>query len=476
MKRLYLDTPNTTVLHLHAARIDMKKLFIALFLILFLTSPSWAATYYVRSGGNNGTCDGTQNEDAGDGTCAWATLSYACGQVSGANEIYVANSITDNSQCVLAAGVDINGAGKGSVNVTTNVTDVDGYIKLLTEWPALVSGNHTISNITFRGGTSGTSRNGYLGIRARRRHNITIHDADFKWFRISGIWIDNYSGETVAEQTEWPGYPTAYPDTVPPSWVNTISIYNCDFYRTSGSELDTAGGGADPSPWGFTTGAITIGGGVEDVTIDNVNIYNDFSNCGQCIDMQMNYGWLDNVEIENSHFECDHTYASVAFAIEGYRWRNDSKIHDNTFESSISMVRRGQAALEGASSWHVQIYNNTFDLTGYTDGAGEGGMSAIEIAHNFVEVYNNYVECDGSWCDGFFVGPDGGDVEGVMIRNNAVYFPNYTGVFISDNTTSGGLDDIFIYNNVLDGGLQGQFIVVYGLKRQRTMTHLTMSE
>lgn len=55
----------------------MRK-FIPLVLLLFMVYDiAFAATWYVRQDGNDSTCDGTQDEAAGDGTCAWATLEKA---------------------------------------------------------------------------------------------------------------------------------------------------------------------------------------------------------------------------------------------------------------------------------------------------------------------------------------------------------------------------------------------------------------
>ena len=61
----------------------MKKLFLVIsILFFFCVGLANATTYYVRTDGNDSTCDGTQDEAAGDGTCAWLTIPYGQSQLS----------------------------------------------------------------------------------------------------------------------------------------------------------------------------------------------------------------------------------------------------------------------------------------------------------------------------------------------------------------------------------------------------------
>ncbi len=113
----------------------MKKIFLAILFLILLSSPAFATPYFVRPGGNDSTCDGTQDEDAGDGTCAKANPQAAVDLATSPGDTVTVRAGTYTGFTSAASGS--SGGGyitiKGYAGETVNIRDAiitHDYIRL----------------------------------------------------------------------------------------------------------------------------------------------------------------------------------------------------------------------------------------------------------------------------------------------------------------------------------------------------------
>jgi hypothetical protein len=169
----------------------MKKTFFII-LFLLLSSTVLAATYHVRTDGNDSTCDGTQNEAAGDGTCAWLRPWYGARQLANNDTLIIHPGtyyVEDNWICDTTLGSSCTWA------------TVDGA----TYRAAMISPNANVTGWTIRGEdadnmpvlriTSSTHTDRELPIIG----SYTTHtNATMKWLHIMGqMTIIGGSGATI---------------------------------------------------------------------------------------------------------------------------------------------------------------------------------------------------------------------------------------------------------------------------------------
>jgi len=113
----------------------MKRILTAAALLLLFAVQSFATPYYVRKDGNDSTCDGTQNEAAGDGTCAWLTVDYAAGQIIAGDVIRVQEGDYNETvtPSVSGSGVDATITFIADDTVTINGFSFSGqdYIRII---------------------------------------------------------------------------------------------------------------------------------------------------------------------------------------------------------------------------------------------------------------------------------------------------------------------------------------------------------
>lgn len=390
---------------------------VSFFLMVSAFSAAWATTYYVDPNGMN-----SSGRD-GSMTQPWASLSYACSRVLSGNHVIYINtgSYTDNTQCILPVGVDIEGAGVSSVTINSALgSSGTAYIQgHSTPYQTMVDGSHEISGFTL----NGSSRTLQVGISTRGRSNINVHDVNFLNIRFCALRIVGYDVDFGG----WPDH------NIAPNWwgtgvtVSNVTVTNCG--------VNAAGNG------GWNTGAIMLdclkGAVVSGITVNNL------SGTQTGVGIKTESGWLDSCEFKNSTFSM-YLSNGDAFPLEfTYGMQNDVLIHDNTFNHMVSIVRNGPVSLVPGSSWHVQVFNNTWIM----------GLNApaLEGSHRYMRVYNNYIDAANTGSGIQFAHDNIGIAAGNATLNsqadhNVIYRPNSFGCQIYDY---GNITGANFFNNTI---------------------------
>ena len=346
----------------------MKKILLLLILLCCISSPVLAATYYVRTDGNNSTCDGSENSAAGvDGTCAWATIQWA--------EDHVARTSSD-------AIIRVQ-SGTYNESVTVNIaTSGSNYITFVGEGATrpivrqFVLGTSYVKMINFEITHTSTSYSGAI---------ITSGSASYIQI------LDNYIHETYTSNgcTICTGQPATfqywtirgntmyYADCIPGTWCRSGGQYDIMWIGGYGSA------GATADHW--------------------LVEYNDFSRAtdylhvfGQYHAIRNNYlhdrsptYWSDtgsyHVDISQAGSDSAQLYArnhlfENNFIADSSGWNDDHGMlqQDNANYGDYNIIFRGNVSANmgaGGSACvatnHCGFYNNTFylmNITGYTIG------------------------------------------------------------------------------------------------------------
>ena len=372
--------------------------YIIIALIIFVPTFVWSTTYYIDTAGDNG-----DNGGVGD---PWASLSYACSQVAaGAHTIHInaGNYDSDTGQCILALGVDIEGADKDTTTINFNYSGyyIDGYSG------SDSTGDHEISGVTWIGQRTA----GYYGMRFVMRDNISIHDCDFSNINQQAIFIRGQDPADSGAENETP----------PATWADNITIYNNTFTSCA---IDD----------GTVKGAVSITS-VADIEIYN-NDFDETATTGQTI--KSVYGWIKSGLIHDNTFSVFGRGGAIN--IELWNMCEDTKVYNNTFTTGFLSFVAGQKL---AGTWSFQFYNNVI-----TD------MMANEFSVDFEEIYGNhfYGTYAGTYGHGSLSlwpthGTSTGKIETVYIHNNIFHDTSGYAIGFSGNVD---YDDIKIYNNTID--------------------------
>jgi hypothetical protein len=368
----------------------------------------------------------------------WATLSYACHRVpSGEHTIHInPGTYTDNNQCVLGIGVDIQGTGKDRVTIHSSYSGA--YIHASSN--RLSTGNHEISGFTIQGGSSPLNRRLNLGIWIKNRSSVSIRDMRFR-----NIECPAESTQAGAIEIE-----NETPDSVckaPRDWLTGIQIYNCEFYDC-----------ARHKDGNNNSGAVHVYG------ISGLEIYGcvfDESNTdGQCIKSVDSGGYLKRAKIhDNSFTVADSSIVRPEpLVVEFWGMSEDSEIYKNAFYNGYLSFTNG-AKLNGA--WSLMFHDNVVE---------NGGMHEFSLDN--VDIHNNYftryfeprdwgggggIALWGTRCDA------DADIENWRVRNNVFYDVLDHAIYIQEDVE--GIDTFYnrvhIYNNVIDTvGKSGHGIVM----------------
>lgn len=389
--------------------ISRKTFLLFCFFILYYCSFAWGTYYYIDPAGNDGTGDGSAGNP-------WYSLSYTCSQVATSGDVIHINAgtYTDTGYCLLAVGVDIEGAGRGSVIINSSAghPTYGSYISAVSVSETI--GNHNIHDFTIDGGDTAN----LWGIRTRHRHNVTIYNMGIQNFARTGVRVE--------------GYPDTQSNFEPPYYATGVSIHDNIFTNTSYGVMEPD----------LHYGALEIES-LEGATIYNNTMNEDEAGRGVGI-KHANYGWFKGVDIYNNTISTYFADAN-AFVVEVYNFCDDSRIRDNTFNGPFSLNGGLHTKIAG-SDWNLQIYDNTFNLSAWTE------ETFVEASHYWLDFYQNYIVGNdtyirgvGIWTTNYLTADS---VDHVRIRNNIIYNTAETSIYIANNAKA--YDDIQIYNNIID--------------------------
>jgi hypothetical protein len=394
---------------------------LAILAVFVMSSIGWAAEYYVDPHGSDISGCGSQANP-------WKSLSHACGKVTtSGDKIYVnAGTYTDNSQCTLAVGVDIEGAGKSGVTINTT-TGV--YIAASSNVPT-VDGNNDISGIGVYGTDSNTC------IYSVGRNNQKIHDCHLEKF---GLAIDIR------------GKSTTWKDDCSSSETETCTYCdNNEMYSVEPSVTDWATG---VEIYNNTITNATI----HPLTIKNAKIHHNTIN--NSITNKCGVGgtslWWSGVEFYDNQIHMK-TVAWSVIALEVWMVEDNARFYNNWTNGWFSILKNPHGP-NSPYSW--QIYNNKFE-SNLTPGDVRVALETCYLVKNVLiegnyfantGAQNTYDKGIGIWGYGVH--------KNIIIRNNVLYNIDGDGIQIGIDQLKANMtpdyDDIYIYNNLFDNMASG---------------------
>ncbi|MBK8496131.1 MAG: T9SS type A sorting domain-containing protein [Chitinophagaceae bacterium] len=401
-----------------------------------------AATYYISPTGNDATGNGTIGNP-------WRTLFKATSTVTAGNIIHVnAGTYTETLQCNLAVGVSIEGAGRATTIIRSNITG---------QWSTLLqlnsgqntNGNQRISGITIDGQYVSESNNKtWIGIWVTGRSNVLINDCSIINFRDRGVIFD---GNNVTD-----------PVTDPGNYATGNKFYN-------NTVLNAAAVTAN-----YGSGMINIGGQQGMEIYGNTMIQNQrvaFKN-GWPIKYWDN-GWLKGCKIYNNTLtkaayqgsypgeNSDWDFAIELFNIEGL------EIYGNTIQGSIDLNYNRKGAYAFCAWIHNNIVGRSIANPNFESGIIlEFRTEHILIEHNVFNNTSSGVQFNTRTVNqnGGYPNPGGGTPAGGfsyllnnVIRNNLfsnIYQGNGVGTatgiaVISESGNDPQINGLDIYNNTI---------------------------
>jgi len=489
----------------------MKRI-ITILLVLF-SCICHAATYYVRTDGNNGASG--LNNTTNITTGAWATMAYAVTNATTAGDIIyvVAGTHTVSTELGLAVGVSVTGDGVTSIINATATADWSTLFSLSSADGT--NGNQSISNLLLEGGYIAEGNDKcWVAIWITGRSNVIINNCTIQNFYERGIIVNGIN-------TDNPGTDDGFTHATG-NEIHDNLIYNCARYNV--------GGGAGCINIGFQDGML-----IYDNTIQQNERVNGAN--GWCI-KYWNQGWLKGCKIYNNtlnkkvyhgdypgdggwdfnielfniqgleiygntiegaidlnyNYKGSYGYAAwihdntIGRATQGTKvegaiileWRSENVIiEDNTIRNvtyGVSFNTRGQALngddrdnepggnTPGGYSYidSCIIRNNLF--YNLYNGAGTGNRFAIGVISegiinldpqvNYLRIFNNTIVADAT--DPISVGLDftsqtNGDVDSLWVINNI--FQGLSGAYIMGDATNTNISNCLLrYNDVYNCG------------------------
>lgn len=417
----------------------MRRLFFILAFLLLLPQAGWGATYYAD--GDDGVNDGDCGNGTGSDACA--TISYltetrGLAQNSGDIISIGAGAMTDNNQVVLELGVDITGAGKASVTISSNYGGY--YISAVSG--SYATGNHEISGFTLSGGPDADNRALDGGILVQDRHNVEIHDVDFQFIEVPAA--GGFHGAINIDNT---GAGTSSP---PGTYLTDISIHDCSFTACS---KGIAGG---------ARGAIGING-TDGATIYD-NTIDESAAKGSCIEcMAGSGGWMKSGSIYNNTMTvADSTVTrDEHMIIELWYMTDDTAIYGNTFNHGYHSFVGGD---KGSGTWGMKFYNNLLN-----------NNSIVEVSMEDAYLYNNFFNgvhkedyTHGKKICLWFTPPTNitDVIDNIVIQGNVFWDYDAIAIYITDANCDGtcSVTNVKVYNNTFDGNntLVWPYYCIYG--------------
>jgi hypothetical protein len=384
--------------------------------------PSTGTTYYVSPNGNNQRGDGSLNNP-------WATLSFACSHVTTFGDIIHVNAgaYTDNTQCVLSLGVQIEGHSPSTVTIATTANP---FISAVSNIPT-VNGSNEISGITFVGNGANAA------IASTGRNNQSIHNNVFHNFPVHGVLVQGKIPLFISAVTTCSNFSTATSQapniecTVEPAstdWATGITIYQNTATNTN-----------------FMVHTVK-GAAIYDNTIDNS------ANAGVSAFGHTAYFW-SGVRFYNNTLRI-HDNERTNINLEVWEIQDDTIFHDNVFDGWVSLVQNTHGV---GIPYSYEIYNNDFSsniIQGNLSTALEVGffVSNVRIDSNFFSNTGGnvtYHRAIGIWGTG--------PVNSINVTRNVLYNINGAGIEINSTFVTpeallypANIANVYIYNNAFD--------------------------
>jgi len=373
-------------------------------------------TYYIDESGDDSTGDGSSGNP-------WASLYYACSQVTtSGHTIHVnAGTYNESSQCNLAVGVNIEGDGDTSI-ISSNISG--SYTPTIRLYSASegTNGNQTISNIKMEG-----TNTAWSAITVFARSNVSIYSSTFSNFFKYGV---SFSGRNDIGSTP----PTTY--------ATGNKFYNNNLANCS--DFETGGDGYGEFQFGGQEGMEIYNNYM--TSIDRATRRNGypikFFAGGYNKDFKIYNNTLITANDSNSGLFYD-------FAMELWHTKGGAQIYNNTMMAGIDF---GGAytyiCLEkGSYDYGAWVYNNTIGPTSsitsrvgiYLECSTEG---AIIEKNLFKNLHAGISISPNAACSGQNVS------QNHTIRYNV--FNNITnyGLYSTNDGTGAVVDSIDIFNNV----------------------------
>jgi hypothetical protein len=345
------------------------------------------ATYYVGPSGNNSR---TLVQAQNSGT-PWATLSYACSQVSSNGDIIsiLAGTINDNSSCTLANGVSIEGV-QGSSIIRTNYSSSDldsGYI-------VTSSGTNAshISGIYF----DGNSLTGSTAI-VISRSNVHVFNSTIINFWLQGV-VCRGNGNQIGNK-----------------------VYNCIITNSGGRSADEQGNVGIRYQTGFEMYGCTITQTKRNSNeqLGNVGINAGTGHCVYTEDFVFASKIHDNILWGTNQNESGHYSFTMEFwCVDKTQLGHGTEIYNNTIRGEVDI----SSAYKGSYSYSFDFHNNIhgYDLSDIPSDVGNTSVILLQFEET---------------------------MDDVIIRNNT--FKNADKpIYFCSNGTSGTVNNLLIYNNI----------------------------
>ena len=393
--------------------------------------------FYVTTGGSDSTGDGSSSNP-------WASLHKACASVSAANSIIHvgAGRYTENTQCVLAKQVSIEGEGTASTTVVSGVSGAHTPLLYLSS-PHGTDGSQHISGIYF----DGNGRTTDYALQSYGRSNVEIYNCTFIDFDKYGIMMfGNASGE--AESTSVP-------------YATGIKIHDCTITNNAYYESGI-GGGANI----FV--ACVEGAEFHHNTVTQQRA--SYTNgCGFKCD-----GWTRGVKIYNNTYygdpnTDDDTADSWNFSIE---WWGDYGSESNGLEIYGNTLWYGQVDISGrytgpgnGYSFGADIYNNTMGCPSSPSNMRQAMILEENVELNRIYVHHNRFQYVKEAISMYMTNGNNTDDAFPSIYETYIYYNEFvsiTGFAVNAREIGYGgtglwplggntLDGLYIYNNTIRG-------------------------
>jgi len=385
--------------------------------------PPITGTYYVDPSGSNSN-DGSIDSP-------FATLAYACAQVTTVGNIIHLNAGTFNEtvESELHEGVSIEGEGNTSIVKSS----VDGNTSTL----SLYSGSESItpqhiSNVKF----DGNNLTAYRAIYVGKRSNVEINNCTFINFNYYGISF--YGGGTGEDQ--------------PTTWSYGNKVHDCIITNCSA--------------W---VGAKNGGEGKGSITIDGTEaceIYNNTITQKGRSGYMNGYlikcvgGWNKGLKIYNNIMDKEPVTTSnedlvYDFAIEIWQGLGGLEIYNNQITGGSIDLSGDGGNTKGTYEFAAWIHHNSIGSQSLSNSDNPVGILFEVGCQDIIVEYNHiYNVSEGIWMpiyDNIVTKTNHYDIKNMTIRYNIFDNMKTSGIDCLNTTTSSTstYDGFYVYNNVI---------------------------